>query len=98
VNDIFAAWHSDCQPEGFIRFGERFTSFALSAGKFGDAWDQSFADSEGGKLNYAYTIDGKVRRRSANGTLHVGVTQTDSAGATTATCDTGPVTWKATTG
>jgi hypothetical protein len=99
VSDILAGWESStCTPDIFLRFGERFTNFPLHAGSFGDSFDQTYDSTDGGKATYAYAIDGKVGRRSAKGTLHVGVTGTDAGGATTLSCDTGGVTWKATTG
>lgn len=99
VSDVLAAWEtSSCTPEGFLRFGERFTNFPLHAGSFGDTFDQSYDRPDGGKRSYAYEVAGKVGRRSAAGTLHVAVTGTDAAGATTLSCDSGGVTWKAATG
>jgi hypothetical protein len=99
VTDVLAGWESaSCTPEGFMRFGERFTNFPLHAGHFGGTWDQPFATDDGGKIDYAYALAGKVAKRTTSGTLHVGVTGTDATGATTLTCDTGSVTWKAVTG
>lgn len=99
VSDILAGWESaTCTPDNFLRFADRFTNFPLHAGSFGDAFDQTYDGPDGGKRTYAYAIDGKVGRRSAKGTLHVGVTGTDAAGATTLSCDTGSVSWKAATG
>jgi hypothetical protein len=99
VSDILASWETaSCTPDNFLRFSDRFTNFPLHAGSFGDSFDQTFDGPAGAKRTFAYSVDGKVRRRSATGTLHVGVTELDAAGATTLSCDTGNVTWKATTG
>jgi hypothetical protein len=99
VSDVLASWETaSCTPENFLRFPDRFTNFPLHAGRFGDSFDQTYDGPDGGKRTYAYTVDGKVSRRSTTGTLHVGVTQSDAAGATTLACDSGNVTWKATTG
>jgi hypothetical protein len=99
VSEILAGWESSsCTPDGFMRFGERFTDFPLHAGGFSDSFEQTFPLDAGGKMQFAYSLAGKVTRKSVKGTLHVGVTGTDAAGATTNTCDSGNVTWKSTTG
>jgi hypothetical protein len=99
VTDLLVSWHGDCTPEGFIRFGDALHNFpAASTGRFGDKWDETVNLSEGGKRRFDYSVTGKLGRRSARGTLHVAVTDADAAGATTTSCDTGGVTWKATTG
>jgi hypothetical protein len=99
VSDMLAGWQSStCAPDGFLRFGERFTDFPLHAGGFSGSWDESYPRDGGGTMKYAYALTGKVKRTSASGTPHVGVTGTDAAGATTLTCDSGSVTWKAVTG
>jgi hypothetical protein len=99
VTDVLAGWESStCTPDGFMRYGEHFTNFPLHAGGFGNTWDEMYDGDAGSKMRYAYVLAGKVTRRSASGTLHVGVTGTDAGGATTLTCDTGSVTWKATSG
>jgi hypothetical protein len=99
VSDVLASWETAvCTPDNFLRFPDRFTNFPLHAGSFGDSFDQTYDGPDGAKRAFAYTVNGRVGRRSATGTLHVGVTQTDAAGATTLSCDTGNVTWKAATG
>jgi hypothetical protein len=99
VSEILAGWESSsCTPDGFMRFGERFTNFPLHAGGFSDAFEQTFPRDTGGQMKFAYSVTGKVTRKSVKGTLHVGATGTDAAGATTVTCDSGNVTWKSTTG
>ena len=52
----------------------------------------------GGKRTFAYQINARVTKTMARGTLHVGVTEADAAGAQTSSCDTGAITWKARTG
>jgi hypothetical protein len=100
VTDLLVSWESSgCQPEGRVHFGEGLSNFDLaSTGRFGDTWDASEATSDGGKAQTSYALAGRVSRRSASGTLHFGVTWLDAAGATTQSCDSGNLTWKAATG
>jgi hypothetical protein len=99
VNDILAGWESaSCTPDGFMRFGDRMTNFPLHANEFGDSWTEPFDMPDGTKRTVAYEVAGRVAQRSIKGTLHVGVTDTDAAGATRASCDTGTVTWNVATG
>jgi hypothetical protein len=76
----------------------RLTNFPLHANRFGDSWTEPFDLPDGTKRTVAYEVAGRVTQRSIKGTLHVGVTDTDAAGATTASCDTGTVTWNVVTG
>jgi hypothetical protein len=99
VTDLLVSWHGDCVPSGFARFSDALRNFpAASTGRFGDRWNQTVNLSEGGKRTFDYSVAGKLGRRSARGTLRIAITDADAAGATTASCDTGGVTWKATTG
>jgi len=99
VDDVLIGWETaSCTPDGWTRHGEDFTDFPLRASHFGDGFTHTYADSSGGKLTLDYTIDGTVRRTASTGTLHVALTRTDASGATTGSCDSGTVAWKAATG
>jgi hypothetical protein len=99
VEEMLAGWESStCTPDGFIRVGDRFTDFPLRAGRFSDAFEQTFPLDAGGSMHLQYALAGKVKRKSASGTLHISATGADATGATTRTCDSGDVTWNATTG
>ena len=52
--------------------------------------------SAGGSRRFDYVLAGKVGKAVARGRLQVKITETDAAGAPLPTCDTGPMTWKAT--
>jgi hypothetical protein len=71
---------------------------AASTGRFGDTWESTVKLDDGGTRKFGYSVAGRLGRRSARGTLRVAVTEADAAGAPAASCDTGGVTWKATTG
>jgi hypothetical protein len=91
-------WGALCTPEGSVIIPDELTGFRLSGGSFGDAFQQSFDRDDGGKNLYDYDLDGKVSRSIASGTFSVKLTETDPAGATTATCDAGTATWTARSG
>ena len=99
VTDVLLSWESSCTPDGYLHYPERLVNFPLaSTGRFGDTWDDSVRDPDGGTRKFAYALDGRLARRSARGTLRVTLTATDAAGATTRSCDSGGIAWKATTG
>jgi hypothetical protein len=98
VSDLLTVWEASCSPDGFMSAPEHFTNFPLIGGRFGDAFDQSSDGDNGAKQRWSYQLAGSVGRRSAKGTFHADMTETDVNGATTATCDSGPLRWKAFTG
>jgi hypothetical protein len=100
VSNLLVGWESSaCEPpDRYFRFGESLTGFAVRSRRFGDTFDSSFATDGGGRITFAYDVSGTVSRRSASGKLSVTVTNTDAAGATILTCDTGAVDWRASTG
>lgn len=100
VADLMVAWHSTtCEPpELGLRFGESWSGFAIRARRFSETFEEPFTTDDGGRIVYAYDTAGSVSRRSVSGTLRVTVTQTDAAGAPTMSCDSGAVSWRASTG
>jgi hypothetical protein len=98
VTDVLVGWGSPCQPDGFLSLPDRLSNFPLaSSGRFADTWDET-VKLDDGALKFDYSLKGRLSRRSGAGTFRVAVTATDTGGATTRTCDTGAVTWKAATG
>lgn len=91
-------WGAPCTPEGSLIVPDELTGFRLSGGSFGDTFQQSFDRDDGGKNLYDYAVEGRVKRSNASGTFSVKYTETDPAGATTATCDAGGATWTARSG
>jgi hypothetical protein len=101
ITDLLVSWDSSsCRPEGFVHYGESLSNFGLaSTGRFADSWDDTEQGADGNAARITYAVAGRVARRgAARGTLRIGVTWTDAAGATTRSCDSGAVSWKATTG
>ena len=99
ATDVLIGWHtSTCDPpDDFMRFGERLVGFPVKAKRFGDAWEQTFDGEAGGKVTFAYDLAGRLTSRDARGSLRVGITGVDAAGAPTFTCNSDPITWKAAT-
>jgi hypothetical protein len=100
VTDLFVGWDTEtCEPpENYMRFGERYRGLTVRSGRFASTDDDSYPTDDGGKFAYHYELAGSVARRSVKGSLHVTVTGSDAAGATTLTCDSGQVSWKVATG
>src|SRR4051812_11742104 len=99
VTDVLVGWQSPCQPDGYLSFAEHLSNFPLaSSGRFADTWDDTEKLDDGGAVKFAYSLTGRLSRRSGAGTFRAALTGTDAGGATTHTCDTGAVTWKAATG
>jgi hypothetical protein len=99
VRNVLVGWQTAaCRPEGFARFGESFTDFPLRGGRFGDAFEESLEEADGGKVRFTMDLAGRVLRRSASGRLQATITSTDPAGATRLSCDSSTVTWTAATG
>jgi hypothetical protein len=100
ITDLLVSWDStSCQTPGYVHYGERLHNIDVAAsGRFSDSWDATDPLSDGGTARTTYALAGRVAKRAARGTLRIGVTWLDAAGATTDSCDSGGVTWKATTG
>ena len=100
VADFIVAWESStCEPpDRFLHVPEAFTGFAVRSRRFSGTFDDTVTTEDGGRFAFAYSLAGKVSRRSIAGTLTVNVTGTDAAGATSLTCDTGAVSWRTSTG
>jgi hypothetical protein len=99
VTDVLVGWGGECKPDGFFYIPDQLQNFSLTkTGRFGDTWTENFNLDDGGKRVFGYAVSGRLSRRSGAGAMRVTVTESDAGGATTATCDSGPMTWKAKTG
>ena len=100
VTDVLVSWQSSsCQPEAHVQFAESLGNFGLaSTGRFGDSWDDTQTLDDGATVKVTYAVAGRVARRAARGTLRIGFTLQDAAGTPMRSCDSGGITWKATTG
>jgi hypothetical protein len=98
VNDLITTWSAPCGDAGYFRYADHWGNFRVkTTGRFGNPFADDVTIESGSKLHYDYDVAGRLSKAAAKGTLQVKVTETDPAGVAT-NCDTGGVTWKATTG
>jgi len=100
VANLLFGWESStCKPEDlYINANESFSGFPLGSGRFGDAFNETYAPDSGGEGKVAYDVTGRVARARASGTVRINVTETDASGAVTGACDSGTVSWEAVSG
>jgi hypothetical protein len=100
VSDVITTWHAPCATSGgSYRVPYNFSNFPVSStGRFGDAFTEDVPMDAGGNLHAEFALAGRISRASAKGTLQVKLSETDAAGVATDNCDSGGMTWKATTG
>jgi hypothetical protein len=98
VDDVLTTWNAPCS-QGAYRVPDRFGSFRVKrSGAFGNPFTYDTTMDGGDTLHFDYAFAGRVTAKRVRGTLQVKIAQTDPAGAPVDGCDTGGVTWKATTG
>jgi hypothetical protein len=98
IANVMTTWHAPCS-QGSFTVPDRFGDFPLKrSGAFGNPFTFDTTMDAGEKLHFDYSFGGRVATKKAGGTLQVKIAQTDPAGAPLDSCDTGAVTWKATTG
>jgi hypothetical protein len=92
VEQMRIGWDGKCKSGNVFSVGDRLQNFGMRTdGSFGDTFTNDIAQQGGGKQSYVYELAGRARGRGVTGTLKVTETDTDAAGATTDTCDTGVV-------
>jgi hypothetical protein len=98
VNDVLTGWHADCSQGGFGG-PDRIGNFAVKrSGAFGNPFSADTTMDAGEKLHFDYAFAGRLSAKQVRGTLQVKVAITDPAGTPVDSCDTGGLTFKATTG
>ena len=98
VNHFHIGWAAGCSPTGTIQFGEFLRNFPLRSGRFGDTWSQLHTEPTGEFETQDFAVHGKVKRAKASGTFRTALSFHEGSGATVATCDSGPISWSATSG
>jgi hypothetical protein len=100
IADLIFGWDSiKCTPDSFFRLGDWLNTFEVRGGRFGDAFEQRYKRDDGGESIYTYDIAGTVSKRTASGRFSVNWNRTFTDGTTpNRSCETGTVTWRATTG
>ena len=78
-------------------YGDRLSNRRMSGDRYTEVFQESAMSSDGYKELTDYDVDLSVGR-TRRGRLSVKFTLLDPAGATSATCDTGSITWSARSG
>jgi hypothetical protein len=92
-------WRASCTPSGnFLHEGETLINFPLAGGRFGDDFTQNFFGPAGETQTSRYSLRGKLQRTRITGTLRVETTETDATGAQIANCDSGAISYTASSG
>jgi hypothetical protein len=99
VSTFRIGWSAPCSPQGFVQFGEQFTNFPVSSGRFGDDFAfQTQPNASGETDRFDYRLHGRVGRRNASGTFQAAVAHRDAGGNPLIACTSKPVTWRAASG
>lgn len=99
AKNVLTTWYADCKPQGYYRVPDTLVGFPIKpSGAFGNPFAYDVPSDGGGKTHYDYAFSGKLKPKAIKGTLQVKITETDAAGTQTDSCDSGRVSWKATTG
>jgi hypothetical protein len=100
ISDLLITWRTaTCTPDAVFTYPDGFSGLRLkSAGGFGGSMTQDYPFPDGTKRHFAYQLSGRVGKTKVNGSLHVTFNDTDATGAQTRACDSGGITFKATTG
>jgi hypothetical protein len=101
ISDLLVTWSSStCTPDASFTFPDGFQGLKLkSTGAFAGRYAPVYTLSDGsGTRHFAYDVSGRVSKTKVSGALRVTFNDTDAAGAQTLACDSGGITFKATTG
>ncbi len=102
ISDLMFGWSThSCAPDATHSYSypEQLSNFKLgSSGAFKGAFTYPVTFGDGTKRTFDYRLGGTVGATKAKGTIAIKFTDTDAAGAQTQACDSGPLTFKATTG
>ncbi len=98
VHHFHIGWQSHCTPSGVFQVGDTLLNFPVINNKFGASFTSNYSEPTGEKETNAYTVHGKVTPTKASGSMQVKTTDLDAGGATTASCDSGVVSFSALSG
>jgi hypothetical protein len=97
VRTLAIGWRAPWSDGGMAQIGERLVNFPVRDGRFGDVWTFEFDEEDGSRNAVDYVLDGMIGERSTTGSFHALWTHVDPAGVESS-ADTGPVTFRATSG
>jgi hypothetical protein len=96
IDSLWVSWLAPCQGGGAWAVGEELLRFPVSrTGRFGEPFSDDVKPPDGGTRAFAYRLRGLAGATRVSGTFRVEVTDKDTAGATTDSCDTTLLSWSA---
>jgi hypothetical protein len=98
VRHFHIGWQASCTPSGAFQVGDTLLDFPLAGNRFGDDFTWNASAPTGEKQTLRYSLRGKIKRARVTGTFRVKATDIDATGVTSATCDTGAVSYTASSG
>lgn len=98
LRHLRVGWYAPCTPEGGILYGDRLSNRRMTGGVYTEVFQQTATSPEGGKQVVDYAVNVQAKGSTVSGDITVKITESDPAGATVMTCDTGRDTWTARSG
>lgn len=95
VHHFHIGWQSRCTPSGFFQVGDTLQNFPIISGKFGAAFDANYSEPGGEQETNHYVLKGKLKGTKSSGSMQVQTKELDASGATVMSCDSGVVSFKA---
>lgn len=97
VTAFRVTWQSGCSPAGSYAGSEDLAPGSLRDGVFASSVHAARDYDDGSRTTYDYTLDGAVDGHTAHGSFAASVLSLDPLGPTRWACDSGPITWRAST-
>ncbi len=98
VHHFHIGWQASCRSAGKFSWGDTLIGFPIVRGRFGDAFSQKYSTPSGGTFVNSYSLRGGISGPRVAGTFRWQETDSDATGATTDTCDTGPLSYRTSSG
>ena len=98
VHHLHIGWQAFCASAGRFSWGDTLVNFPISRGRFGDTFSQKYSNPDGTTSVERYSLRGGISGPRVAGTFRWQETDSDATGATTDTCDTGPLPYRTNSG
>lgn len=97
VKHFHIGWTAGCDQNLYFSLGDTVVDFSIVGGRFGNRFTGSYNSSDGYRLSYRYDVRGRITGARVNGTFRQQDIIIDPEGGQVE-CDTGTVTYRATSG
>jgi hypothetical protein len=104
VHRFRIGWESRCTPTGAVEptggflVGDTLRNLPIARDRFGDDFTQNFPQPSGARETLDYLVRGKIDRGRVTGKFRVKSEVADATGTTLAQCDTGAISYTASSG